>query len=71
MNIKPLYSVSELAKMSGIPRDTIYDWVAKGKVAHVKIGDGREGIRIPLSSFRDRFPDVWDAILTFYGLTNQ
>lgn len=59
MNIKPLYRVKELADLTGLHEDTVYRWVKEGKVSSVRVG---RVVLIPLSSFRDAFPEVWEAI---------
>lgn len=30
--------ITELSKRLGIPRNTLYDWAAFGKIPHLKIG---------------------------------
>jgi hypothetical protein len=62
VNIKPIYSVPELAALSGIPKGTLWEMIRDERLGCIRLGLGRKGIFVPISSFRDVFPDVWEAI---------
>lgn len=59
MNVKALYRVRELAELTGLNDETIYRWARDGRLASVRVG---RTVLIPLASFRDSFPEVWEAI---------
>lgn len=67
MNVKALYRVRELAEMTGLSEDTIYTWTKSGRLPCVRIG---RSVLIPLSSFRDAFPEVWEALREHYAMVS-
>jgi excisionase family DNA binding protein len=56
--VKVVYSVTELAELTGLSRFTMHRWLKRERVHTIRIG---RKILVPFLSFRAAFPEVWEA----------
>lgn len=59
MKVQSLYTVGELAKLCGFRPRRMRRWLARENVRLVRSG---QSVVVPLVSFRDAFPEVWESI---------
>ena len=45
MEQQPLYTVAELATLLKVTTETVYRWVERSSIPHVRIGPSRTGVR--------------------------
>ena len=64
---KPAYSVAELAVIFHLAPQQVRRLLTRGSVR--VIGGGKRGAKmlVPLSSFREAFPDLWDSLRLLGG----
>jgi hypothetical protein len=61
--LKAAYGISELADMSAMSRYAIYKLAKKHGLTECGGRQRHEKIHIPLSTFREAFPELWESIL--------
>lgn len=63
-----LLRVTEGAKLLNVHEDTLYQWIRKGAVPHVRVGpEGRTLIRLRRSVIEDLARDIQNADLPSLG----
>lgn len=65
MRLKAAYTVPELSKLVGISRWTLWRMLVRDDVPMVRNG---RGLLVPLVSFRQAYPIVWDSTMLALGL---
>lgn len=56
---KAVYSISDLADLTGLSRDQVRRWVARAEIPSRLVGRKRW---VALSSLRSAFPELWDSV---------
>lgn len=59
IEVKPLYSIAELADLFQIHRNSIVRLLESEGIEFVWVGRKRY---VPLASIRDRLPQVWESV---------
>ena len=65
MKVQALYTVKQLAEMGDIPEQTLRDWIKREGMTLFRVG---RSVRVPMTSFRDTFPQIWAAIVSKHSL---
>jgi hypothetical protein len=61
--LKAIYSVTELATLSGLSRYQVHRLLRSNRVNALRPG-ARKKVGVPLDSLREALPTVWESILT-------
>jgi hypothetical protein len=63
-----MYSVPELAELCGMTRQALHRLLVRQDVRVLRVG---RVVLVPLSGFRDAFPEIWSAIVLARGFTGS
>lgn len=59
--MKEYYSIAQVAKLAGVTRMTVYNWIKRGKIKAVKVG---RAYAIPARSVKNYIVDIEGKPLT-------
>lgn len=59
MKVKALYTIAQLAELSGMDEQKLRRWILRSQMSVVRHG---RSCMIPMFAFRDAFPLIWESI---------